>query len=349
MTAQRPLLMKDWPPADVAAWQMAIRPGSLLDDCDPAAGLSCRHRDDLWRRYAYFLNFARETGRLVTSGTPAATLSPETVAAYIGYLEHVVMPVTLAGSLWKLHRMAHLLAPDGNWEWLRKLARRYDRSATPRNKRPRVVDVQRLYELGFALMGEAALEDTEPTCRRAIDFRDGLIVALLATTALRMANFAALEIGRTLHKSGDSWFINIPTQEAKSRRAIEMSIPAALGGQMDIFVQHYRPVFSGSNSYDHLWPSVKTGPLTDSGIFDVVTRRTRDAFGHSVNPHLFRDCAATSIALRHGARIGIASALLGHRDRRVTEAHYNQAGMIDAVRDYQTVLGGLGSAGEKES
>jgi integrase len=59
-----------------------------------------------------------------------------------------------------------------------------------------------------------------------------------------------------------------------------------------------------------------------------------------VNPHLFRDCAATSIAVHHGAHVGIAAGALGHIDPRTTEQYYNQAGMIEAVRSYQTqVLG----------
>ena len=46
------------------------------------------------------------------------------------------------------------------------------------------------------------------------------------------------------------------------------------------------------------------------------------------------------MATHHGAHIAVASSLLGHVDPRVTERHYNQAGMIDAVRTYQDVVMG---------
>jgi len=43
-------------------------------------------------------------------------------------------------------------------------------------------------------------------------------------------------------------------------------------------------------------------------IYIRITTRTRDGFGRAINPHLFRDCAATSIAIEDPCHIGIAGA-----------------------------------------
>jgi integrase len=63
-----------------------------------------------------------------------------------------------------------------------------------------------------------------------------------------------------------------------------------------------------------------------------ITARTRDGLGRSINPHLFRDCAATSIAIDDPDHIGIASRLLGHRSASTTERYYNQARSVEASR-----------------
>ena len=73
-------------------------------------------------------------------------------------------------------------------------------------------------------------------------------------------------------------------------------------------------------------------------MYDSIIRRTRIVFGHSINPHLFRDCAATSIAIDDPAHVRVASQLLGHRSRATTERYYNQAQAIDAARRYQHFL-----------
>ena len=72
--------------------------------------------------------------------------------------------------------------------------------------------------------------------------------------------------------------------------------------------------------------------MTRNQIYMRVTARTRDGLGRSINPHLFRDCAATSIAIDDPDHIGIASRLLGHRAASTTERYYNHARGVEASR-----------------
>jgi integrase/recombinase XerD len=58
-----------------------------------------------------------------------------------------------------------------------------------------------------------------------------------------------------------------------------------------------------------LWLSMYGPPMTDNGIYDRIVARTREGLGQAINPHLFRDCAATSIAIDDPAHVGIASPL----------------------------------------
>jgi integrase/recombinase XerD len=89
---------------------------------------------------------------------------------------------------------------------------------------------------------------------------------------------------------------------------------------------------------DALWLSMYGPPMTDSGIYDRIVARTREGLGQPINPHLFRDCAATSVAIDDPAHVGIASRLLGHRSASTTERYYNQTRGVEASRLMQDYL-----------
>ena len=78
--------------------------------------------------------------------------------------------------------------------------------------------------------------------------------------------------------------------------------------------------------------------MTDNGIYIRVVARTSERLGKPINPHLFRDCAVTSVAIDDPAHIGIAARLLGHRTGSTTERYYNQARGVEASRLMQESL-----------
>ena len=338
MPRQKFLPVEKWPPADRIAWEAATKVGGILDDSSPAAHLAKVTQDDLTRRYGYFLGFAKRNRHLVVGGTAGASVSREAIGGYIAELESYASSVTVCGSVRKVFQVCQWIAPERDWSWLRKIVGRLDARQRPRNKRPRIVEVGRLYELGFRLMDAADQADDGRAFRPVIDYRDGLIIALLAACPLRRGNFTSLELDRTLIRVTDSWLVHIPQSESKTGRVIEIAVPNDLGLRIERYVRIFRPRFRNLRESKHFWLSRNGRPLSDSNLFYLVTRRTREALGRSVNPHLFRDCAVTTIALHHGAQMGAGVALLGHRNPRTTGKYYNQADMVSAVRDYQTVL-----------
>jgi integrase len=78
--------------------------------------------------------------------------------------------------------------------------------------------------------------------------------------------------------------------------------------------------------------------MCQTAVYETIVGRTGEAFGRPINPHLFRDCAATSIAMDDPKHVRIASRILGHRSTATTERYYNQAQAIDAARRYQDFL-----------
>jgi integrase len=80
---------------------------------------------------------------------------------------------------------------------------------------------------------------------------------------------------------------------------------------------------------------------SNAGFYKVITTRTAKWFGQPVNPHLFRNAAATSIAIEDSAHVGIVRTILGHSSFRTAEKYYNKATSINAARRYQNYIGNL--------
>ena len=97
-------------------------------------------------------------------------------------------------------------------------------------------------------------------------------------------------------------------------------------------------ILLGSQASDRLWIGLRGRPLEGRAIYQQIADITRKRFGQPINLHLFRDCFATSIAIRDPEHIRVAAILLGH-SQRTNEKHYNQAQALEAGRLYQqTVL-----------
>ena len=56
---------------------------------------------------------------------------------------------------------------------------------------------------------------------------------------------------------------------------------------------------------------------------------------------MFRDCAATAVAVDNPKHIGDASLILGHGGYRTTEKHYNHARSLEASRRHAVMLASL--------
>jgi len=157
-------------------------------------------------------------------------------------------------------------------------------------------------------------------------------------------NLAGLILDRTLVQRGDGWWIQIPAAETKTKDPIEEPWPEMLVPHLQTYLADHRSgiaALRGSRkgaSSDALWLSMYGPPMTDNGIYDRVVARTREGLGQPINPHLFRDCAATSVAIDDPAHIGIAARLLGHRTGSTTERYYNQARGVEASRLMKDLL-----------
>ena len=81
--------------------------------------------------------------------------------------------------------------------------------------------------------------------------------------------------------------------------------------------------------------------MASISIHNRIRRHTKAAFGVAIAPHLFRDCAATAIAIDGPAHARATMPILGHSTLAMADKHYNQASSLDASRRYLKILADL--------
>ena len=338
----RSLSIELWPDADRKAWISACRPSERLKRGGAGSHLKPITLNDLARRYGYFLDCINRRGLLDPNKAAGAHVTPENADAYLQELATRVGSVTVQGSIYKLRRACELIDPTRDLSWLADVEKDLALVMRPRSKSDRWVLTEVLVEAGLTLITEAENSHKMSKLGQARQVRNGLMVAMLAMHPIRLKNFAALEIGRSLLEIKSSWWIVLSASETKEDRPDERRIDDLLKPALDRYLKKYRPWLAGADkSTAALWLSSNDGnPMTYDGVARVITETSRSTVGVAVSPHLFRTSIASSAAIHGHANPHLASALLHHTDPRVTEAHYNRASSLSAAQSYREIIHG---------
>jgi len=320
-----------------------MQPAGFLDDGGKGADWRTASKRSLCGAYGRWLAWLMSTGVDLAREPPADRITSDRMRGYIAFLKDRCAPVTLASYLGVLCMLLPAMFPDQKWRWLQILQRHYHRRASPtRNKTARLVPVQDLHQLGLGLMEAATAVLEQPGVgtqeyRQAIaaarNFRDGLIIALLALRPLRVRNLLGIEMGIHLRKDPSGHIMTFAATETKNGRALRQTWPQALEPHLCRYITEIRPMLiaapvrggcSGSNrpSGATLWIAQGGTPMTAGALQKALKRHTVPRFGHALNAHLFRDCAATTVANLDPNGVRYAATLLGHASLRTTERSY---------------------------
>lgn len=327
-----------WPEPDRIAWARASAEGDILDGRGPAAHWAETTRNAVIAAYRRWLGFLDVSEPSALADHPVKRLTGDRLARYLDHLAETAGTVGRWAYFAHLRDAVRVMFPGEVPLILSRLALRLERECQPRSMAARVVTTQRLTVLSKQLLSQALGSEGEIT--DMIDFRDGLMMGLLAWRPVRRRTFSLIRVRRHLRRVGDEWRIIFEGSETKSGRPFEISVPKWIVPFLERYLREVRPMFLGASQHEGLWVSTKGGPLTDKAIYRIIANRTRAAFGQPVNPHLFRSCAATTIAILDPGRIGVARDLLDHVSLATTHAHYNKARSIEASRLYASILAG---------
>lgn len=218
----------------------------------------------------------------------------------------------------------------------RYLERLANQEGPVKREHSRLVSTGHLVDAGLALARSALLNPIQ--LRRAEQFRDGLMIALLALRPLRIKNFAGLRLGHSLIEISNSYLLCIPGSEAKTGSPIELTVPDDLCPLFKEYLAVHRPRLAVPASSDHVWLTAAGTPYLTTNLSQRISMLTLRHVGVAISAHLFRDCAATTIATEMPEQVLIIAPLLGHTSLRTSEDHYNHAQGINAGRKYQEAL-----------
>lgn len=345
-----------WPQADLQVWKAAT---AVVDPFADQGGERATMRPLSNRRlkssYGRWLTFLERSGDLTQIPEPERRIRKDSVEQFVRTLQALGnMSSTIALRLTDLLLMARLFEPAADWSFIARLADRVRaRESKPKDKRRYLRGSDELYALGHQLMESVGQQSSPATT--ASRFRDGLMIALLALVPLRRKNFVQLRIGTELKKLDGRWVVEISGLMTKTHAPLDFDWPEELIDPLETYLKVHRPVLLVrcyrwlTRAEDHLWVALSGSALTEMAFYDSVRKRTRAAFGSAINPHAFRDAAATTLAIHDPEHLRVAAPVLGHRSLTTTEKYYNQAKSLDAHRRYTNALSRLRQPSRRSS
>ena len=336
-----------WPTQDRLIWERAVA-GSGPEGLDnPAYGWRPRTIRKNEDAYGQYLSWLYREGLLNESKAVSERVTSELLNGYTAKLKSYLAPVSVAAAVGGLASAANALAPCSDWSFLSRRSSRLRLRAKPsRDKRHAIRHTLDLYNYGKELM-ETEDRGKGRTTSAAYRYQAGLVIALLAARPLRIRNFQAITIGKSLRWDGVHYWLTFGTEETKTRRPINEPLPNDLRPYLERFLQIWRPVLlKRAHKYGchaasrRLWINL-AGPMKESSLRAMIKRYTQRKFGTEIWPHLFRDCLLTSVAVDQPELVRISASLLGHANSRTGGKHYNQARMLDASRRYGDAISEL--------
>lgn len=339
MRTLKHLPVDEWPEADREAFKAAYEPGDVFDEtAGPGAHLAEGTRRKIGTGYRRWLGFLKANYPDELSMAPAARITPERVRAFIDSLSVETRSTSVAIAVDDLCYAARLIAPTGDWAWLRSLKSRLASRAQPEDRFDHLVPPWRTLDFGIELMDDALKLPITGHKQREIQYRDGLLLALVSLWPMRRRSISALTVSR--HVEFDEAGVNILLHPAdtKAKRPESFRVPETMMPYLQRYLEEIRPRLLGRSNHDGLWASYRGRPLGNCRIYDIARARILQRFGKAMGLHDFRRAASTFVAMDAPEKIGLIPGLLQHASPDVSDQHYNLARSVQASRRYAANL-----------
>jgi integrase len=335
MRALKHLPVSEWPEADHEAFRSAYEPGDVFDDtAGPGAHLSDGSRRMIRCTYRRWLGFLKANYPDDLSISPAERITPERGRAFIEDLIANRRPSTVAIAAAHLYDAARLIAPTIDWSWLRSIKSRLASCARPMDRFDRLVPPVQTLIFGIELMDTALVLPVSDSKQCEIQYRDGLLLALLSVWVPRRRSIAALTVSRHLEFDDEGVNILLHPSDTKAKRAESFRVPDQLVPYLMHYLKEIRPVLIGGCAHDGFWASSRGPRLSADRIYAMVRARVTAKFGKAMGLHDFRRAAATYLAMDAPEKIGLIPGILQHESPEVGEQHYNLSRSVQASRRF---------------
>jgi integrase len=332
------LPLDKWPMADIEAFTKAYEPGDIFEDtAGPGAHLAEGTRKMIQTAYRRWLGFLAEHYPDDLMKPPADRITTDRVRAFIEHLSAEIRATSVANAVDSLCYAARLIAPERGWQWLAALKGRLAARAQPEDRFDRLVPPRQTLDLGMELMDKAL---TLPSARkqRDLQYRDGLLLALLSLWLIRRRSIAVLTVRRHLEFDAGGVNILLYPEDTKAKRAENFRVPGPLLPYLLHYLKEIRPRLLGRSNHDGLWASYRGRPLIAGRIYDIVRARVSAKFGKTMGLHDFRRAGATFIAMDSPDQVGLIPGMLQHVSPDIGQRIYNLSRSVRASQRYAAHL-----------
>ena len=332
-----------WPAEDQRRWGLACKPASLFED---EGGELADRRSATIRKYAKgygrWLTFLAQHDPVALDLAPAARITTPRVKAYHAHLRETGNGTsTQINRLEELAVVGRFMDPEFSDRYIRRAVSVIRSQSVPVRSKAHLRTSDDLLGLGLSLMETAS---NPQDLDHVLAFRDGLIIAFLALHPVRRRNLADFKLDRNLIRQPTGFLIVFDGDQTKCGAPHEARLADVLVEPMRTYLSVWRPVLAvrtgrwTADLDDAVWISQDGSPMSQEGLSGRIELRTRSAFGKAMNPHLFRDAAATTMATADPGNVRVAAPVLGHRTFAPTERHYIQATGLQAQAGYLKVI-----------
>jgi integrase len=334
-----------WPAQDQNCWLKGTEPIPGLHRQRHVDTLAPRSIDAAWKSYGRLLAVLAKNRPLTRDIGPAERVTIEAVALYFDELRAAGnCDNTIKSRLFHLRTALHIMVPKENFDWITRpgdVPLDAILKQDP-NDDMFVPDAKLLFEWGLSLMTSLPLPynsaERLETCR---NFRNGLIIALLACRAPRLGSLAQMRLGRNLEKRNGEYWARLQSMIVKNKRELYYSLPIILTPYIDRYLSEIRPILLDPVASDAVWGNGDGGAFTYRSLQTMIWRQTkaevRKKFAEAFGPHRFRHAFATALAEADPTNPGLAAVVLGITEGVVAE-HYCRARQANAARKFQANL-----------
>lgn len=330
------------------AWPAPFRRflDARLSSVDPLAnGRATTWRKTTFERYVaelgYFLGWLHWNGRFRETMELVDYVTPEIAKAYVADMRKFdLASPSIANRLDGLHAAMGVLAPKRDRRWLMLgISRLRALPSDRRRTRERMQHTADVVALGMDLMRKAEDGADLSDLRRAILFRDGLLLVFMALAVPRIGVVPEMRLGQHLIRQGEACRIAWSSEEMKTGQPHEAQLPRELSALLARYLDAYRPVLlerrgqGGAAEERAVWLTKGGARMSQGAIYSAITKRTGAVFGESVFPHALRHGAATTLAIERPDLIGIVTPLLQHRDAQSCQ-FYDLSDGIEASTNF---------------
>jgi integrase/recombinase XerD len=336
------LLYKQWPSGDQSLWDAANVTGAFLEPDGPAAHWTDKTRKGVMKRYGLWLGFLCSLDKLSPDLRPTERINEEHLVDYVGWLRSKGnASTTITSCVRDLKEAIRVMEPSADLELLKELVATLNERQTPvRNKHTKIIHPDVLLRGALTYLDSVSDLDFYSDRCRAGKYRDGLLIAFLICRPIRLANITGIVIGQHLVEDEGRWRCSFDDHEMKDKQPLAFSLPELLAPYFEAYLEVYRPILLKGNN-GHLWISCRGTPMSEQAVYWNTCRLSEKLYGQRVNPHLFRDCAASALATDDPEHILAIARILGHASITTSNRHYNQSQMTAAGDILHEVLADL--------